>query len=195
VEFFLKFLENEEAGTIKGSGTGIGGLPPALCVGSKTAEAWEKAGGQVSLVPEQYTAQGILEMLAEDLSGQRFLVLRPREVTTPLGELIEARGGTVREVVLYRTVVPEEGAAALEAVLEEGVDVVTFASPSAVRGTKTLLGRSQEPGARSIFDIPALCIGPITANAARDTGFTNVHFPAEYTAAGMIDMLPELITK
>jgi uroporphyrinogen-III synthase len=46
---------------------------------------------------------------------------------------------------------------------------------------------------RNIFDIPALCIGPITANAARDAGFINVHFPAEYTAAGMVAMLSRLM--
>ena len=187
VEFFLKFLENEQ--------TSPAGLPPALCVGSKTARAWEKAGGKVGLVPERYTARGLLEMLGEDLSGQRFLILRPREVSTPLGELIEARGGTVRELALYCTVVPAEGAAELEKALADGLDVVTFASPSAVNGIRTLLGRSQEPGARSIFDIPAICIGPTTARAARDAGFTSVHFPAEHTTAGMIEMLPELVEK
>ncbi|MDF1536016.1 MAG: uroporphyrinogen-III synthase [bacterium] len=189
VEFFLKFLENERAG----SGAHIGDLPPAMCVGSKTALAWERAGGKVSLVPERYTAQGLLEMLPSDLSGQRFLLFRPREVTTPLGELIEARGGIVREVILYRTVVPEEGAAALKTALAEGLDVVTFASPSAVKGTVELLGKVEGEKWKKILDLPALCIGPTTAEAAREAGFTNIHFPAEHTGGGMVEMLTRLL--
>ncbi len=79
--------------------------------------------------------------------------------------------------------------------------MVTFASPSAVRGTIELFGkmpfdrlRTGKNGKwRNILDLPAICIGPVTANAARDAGFTNVHFPAEYTAAGMVAMLTEIV--
>ena len=187
VEFFLKFLENESVGV--GTGTAPAHFPPALCVGSKTARAWGNAGGKVGLVPEKYTAHGLLEMLPEDLSGQRFAVLRPREVTTALGELIQARGGAVKELILYRTVVPEEGAAELEEAMEAGLDVVTFASPSAVKGIISLESRIQNPGARSLFHIPAICIGPTTARAAEEAGFPEVYFPDEHTTDGMIDEL------
>jgi uroporphyrinogen-III synthase len=188
VEFFLKFLENEGAENKVVPAE----FPPALCVGSKTALAWKKAGGRVGLVPERYTAHGLLDMLEEDLSGQRFAVLRPREVTTPLGGLIEARGGVVNELILYRTVVPGEGAAELDQALEAGLDVITFASPSAVRGIISLESRIQNPESRSVLGIPAICIGPTTAEAAREAGFKNVHFPEEYTAEGMINKIVEL---
>ena len=188
VEFFLNFLENDPVGKT----TAVADLPPALCVGSRTASAWKKAGGSVGLVPDKYTAHGLLEMLEPELSGQRFAILRPREITTALGELIRARGGEVEEVILYRTVVPEQGAVELEAVMESGLDVLTFASPSAVKGIITLGARSQEPGARNLLGIQALCIGPTTAEAAREAGFTDVHYPAEHTAEGMIEMLIKL---
>jgi uroporphyrinogen-III synthase len=186
VEFFLKFLENDPVGAGTGSVPAPADLSPALCVGSKTALAWEKAGGKVGLVPENYTAHGLLDMLEEDLSGQRFVVLRPREVTTALGELIQARGGEVKELILYRTMVPEEGAAELQKAMKAGLDVVTFTSPSAVRGIITLESRIQNSESSRLLDIPAICIGPTTANAAEEEGFTEVYFPDEHTAEGMI---------
>jgi len=197
VEFFLKFLENDPVGAGTGPVPAPADLPPALCVGSKTAMAWKKAGGKVGLVPEKYTAHGLLDMLDEDLSGQRFVVLRPREVTTALGELIQARGGAVKELILYRTVVPEEGTADLQRAMEAGIDALTFASPSAVKGIIELSGKREEPlrqaqdgaGARSLLDLPAICIGPTTARAADEAGFLEVYFPDEHTTDGIIDEL------
>jgi uroporphyrinogen-III synthase len=189
VEFFLKFLENDPVGAGTGPVPAPADLPPALCVGSKTAMAWKKAGGKVGLVPEKYTAHGLLDMLDEDLSGQRFVVLRPREVTTALGELIQARGGAVKELILYRTVVPEEGTAELQRAMNAGIDVLTFASPSAVKGTIELSGKREEAGGSSILNLPAICIGPTTARAADEAGFLEVYVPDEHTADGIIDEL------
>jgi hypothetical protein len=40
-----------------------------------------------------------------------------------------------------------------------------------------------------ILDIPVVCIGPTTALAAEEAGFTEIYFPDEYTAEGMVDEL------
>ena len=42
---------------------------------------------------------------------------------------------------------------------------------------------------RRIFNIPAICIGPTTARAAEEAGFTEVYFPNEHTAEGMVNEL------
>jgi len=194
-------------GLLPGVGMGPWDLPPALCVGEKTAGAWEEAGGAVAAVPERFTADGLLGILGEDLSGRSFLIMRPEVVKTELGQEMKRRGAEVDEIVLYRTVPPEEGAEKLGEFLAAGKpDVILFASPSAVEGTVQLAvqssgsrvqgsGGPQHPelrtrkSGRGIFEIPAICIGPTTAQAAEEAGFTEVYFPDEHTGEGMVNEL------
>jgi uroporphyrinogen-III synthase len=168
---------------LSAEGRGPWDLPPALCVGEKTANAWEEAGGEVAAVPERYTVEDLLDVLGDDLAGRSFLIMRPEVVKTELGQEMSRRGAEVNEIVLYKTVPPEEGADDLgELMAGGGPDVVFFASPSAVEGIVDM-------SARSILKIPAVCIGPTTAKAAEEAGFTEVYFPDEHTAEGMVEEL------
>jgi uroporphyrinogen III methyltransferase/synthase len=187
-------------------------LPPALCVGEKTADAWEEAGGKVAAYPEHYTAEALLESLGDDIEGRSFLIFRPEVVKTQLGQTMKSLGAIVEEVVIYRTVPSEAGAQALKELVQEGKpDIIFFASPSAIDGILTMAGREDavqsprpdeqgETGAKgekpgkgnltdSILRIPVICIGPTTALAAEEAGFKEIYFPDEYTAEGMVDEL------
>ena len=62
--------------------------------------------------------------------------------------------------------------------LEKGVDLVTFTSPSAVRGFHRLV--EGPPIAR------AAVIGPVTASAARELGYDVVVEAEEFTVAGLV---------
>jgi len=190
---------------LPGKGMGPWDLPPALCVGEKTANAWEEAGGTVAVVPEQYTAEALLETLGEDLAGRSFLVMRPEVVKTELGQEMRRRGAEVEEIVIYRTAVPDEGEKDLRGLLVGGgVDVIFFASPSAIDGIVAMAGhRTQDAERRKedevqdqadsirdrILNIPAVCIGPTTAKAAEEAGFMEIYFPDEHTAEGMVGEL------
>jgi len=192
VAFTLQLLEHQ--------GIKPRDFPPALCVGEKTAGVWKGAGGRVGGVPEKYTAEALLDSLAEDLSGRSFLIMRPEVVKTELGQEMSRRGAAVDEIVIYQTVAPEEGAGALnELMAGGGPDVVFFASPSAIDGIISMAAQSPKPKdqrenrsadkGRSILGKPAICIGPTTARAAEEAGFTEVYFPDEHTAEGMVGEL------
>ena len=206
VAFTLQLLERE--------GINPQDLPPAMCVGEKTAGVWKDAGGRVEAVPEQYTAEALLGTLGEDLAGRSFLVMRPEVVKTELGQALSLRGAAVEEIVIYRTVAPEEGVQELRELLGEGgPDVVLFASPSAIEGIMEMAGRRAEGEGREvqgggrevqgegrraegeenindrILKIPAICIGPTTARAAEEAGFSEIYFPDEHTAEGMVNEL------
>jgi uroporphyrinogen-III synthase len=177
VVFFLQHL--------KVSGPAPQELPPALCVGPRTGDAWRKVGGNVESIPESYTAMGLLDALGEDLSGLSFLVLRPRDVETEVGALLRERGARADEVILYKTEAQVEGGDVISGLLKNGkLDVVLFASPSAIQGVLQMAG-----GPEKIRNVLALCIGPTTAQAAREAGLRRVVFPDKHTVDGMIDML------
>jgi uroporphyrinogen-III synthase len=158
--------------------------PPALCVGPRTAAAWEKAGGRVAGVPARFTGEELAALLP-DAEGMDLLILRPETVATDTAGLLRARGARVDEAVLYRTASGGAGGESLRSLLRAGgVQVLTALSPSAVAGLIELAG-----GTTLLLDLPLLCIGPRTAEAARAAGLTRVHFPSVHTVEGMIEEL------
>jgi uroporphyrinogen-III synthase len=178
------FIKQLETGYYK-----IDELPPAVCVGPVTAARWKSAGGQVELLPERFTAFDVARALGEDLAGNTYILFRPEVVKADLGALLRKRGAEVREVILYSTAINTEGAADLRSLLNRGfLDIITYASPSAVRGVAIMAG-----GAENLDDTIALCIGPTTAETAMRTGLSNIYHPEEHTVDGMIRMIPSLV--
>jgi uroporphyrinogen-III synthase len=182
--YFLDHLET--------AGLSPAGLPPAVCVGPRTAEAWRKAGGTVGVVPERYSAKELVGALGDDLPGRSFLVLRPERVKTELAALMREHGCLVDEIILYRTVIGGENAKRIAGLLDRGkLDAVLFASPSAVEGILLMTG-----GGEKIQSLLAVCIGPVTAETAVEGGLNRVVLPDDYTIEGMVKLLiaeaPEL---
>jgi len=174
------------------AGSSAAQAPPALCVGPKTAAAWEKAGGRVLGVPPRFTGEDLAALLPAP-AGMRLLVVRPEKVATDTSGLLRGRGAEVDEAVLYRTTVPRGPGGEeerLRILLSSGrVRVLTALSPSAVEGLVDLAG-----GTALLAGLPLLAIGPRTAEAARAAGLTRVHFPEAHTVEGMIEMLPGLVS-
>src|SRR5688572_25650327 len=84
--------------------------PPPACfavVGAATAAAAAREGWSVDLVPERYTAEGLVEAFAPlPLQGKRVLLPVAEAARSTLPEGLRARGADVDVVVAYRTVVP-----------------------------------------------------------------------------------------
>src|SRR5690606_8784111 len=101
---------------------------------------------------------------AEPLEGRRILYVRAEGARNVVPASLRARGAEVIEVVGYRTVPDEKGAAELlHRVDREGVDVITFTSSSAVETFATRIGVDRRG--------PIVAtIGPITSATARAVG-------------------------
>ena len=82
----------------------------------------------------------------------------------------------------YRTVAADPGAAELAA-LDGGLDAALFLSGSAVRAFAAL--------ARSLSGVMVGCIGPSTAEAARQAGMKVDVVPGEHTAEALVNALEE----
>ena len=99
---------------------------------------------------------------------------------------LRALGCTVDVVPAYRTVSGGDGAETLRAALERGeVDLVTFASASAVRGYVDAVGPAL---ARRV---PAVSIGPVTSEAIRGAGMS---VAAESTTASIDALAAAVVT-
>ncbi len=159
-------------------------------IGPKTAEALRRRGVEPAFVPPEYVAEAILPGLGE-VHGRRVLLLRALQARPTLTEMIAARGGEAHEVPVYDTVPAEPDPAGLAA-LRRGVDFITFTSPSTARNFVTL---TREAGLNPLA-LPrspqVVCIGPITAQAARDLGFAVAAVAKPYTAEGLVEAIHRL---
>ena len=140
-------------------------------VGRITSTRIRSYGLQVDLCPWQHTAADLAEQFAEiRMSGQRVLVPRGDIGRKTVTDALRAQGAQVREIVVYRTVKPSRISGETVARLNRSeVDMVVFLSPSAAKNCVELLKQCDMPELPRT--LPAACIGPTTAEAARNLGF------------------------
>lgn len=156
-------------------------------IGPATAAALQQRSITPDLIPEVYTAEGVLEAFdrqAGDLTAQRFLLPRADIARKTLTEGLLARGAQVEEIAAYQTV-PITGET-----LPPFADIVTFTSASTVQGYANCLG-SHAP-AEFLKNSQVICIGPITATAARQLGVPVTAVAETYTIEGIIEVLKTL---
>jgi uroporphyrinogen III methyltransferase/synthase len=145
-----------------------------------------------AVVPREYRAEGLLEALAgEDLRGRRVLLPRAAGARAVLPETLTARGATVDEVIAYRAVAPGDAdVAGLRAALAAGdIDAVTFTSSSTVRHFVELVGPDVVATLCGARRPVVACIGPVTAETAREAGLAVDVCPADYTAPALAEAL------
>jgi uroporphyrinogen III methyltransferase/synthase len=162
----------------------IGAIGPAT---ARALEAWHL---RPDLVPAEYVAEALLEALG-NVAGQRILLPRTDIARPALADGLRLRGAEVVEVTAYRTVVrPPDAAALRQALVEERPDAITFTSSSTVRGFVASLAASGlgDP-AEVLRGIAIACIGPITAQTAREHGLEPALAAREYTMNGLIAAL------
>ncbi len=163
----------------------LGGVKVAA-IGEKTAKRLKDRGVRSDLVPALYVGEEIARALEEAAQPHdRILLFRAQEARDVLPTMLEEAGLACDVVAAYKTVAardPDFGEKVARA------DAVTFASASGVAGFVSLLGG----GARAIEAArgkAVACIGPVTAQAARDAGLRVDAVAGVYTSGGLIDAL------
>ena len=156
-------------------------------VGPKTAEALKAHGVIAEFVPQEYVAEAILPGLG-DLVGKWVLLPRAEIARPELPEAICNAGGVPHEITVYKTVPAKPELEGLVA-LHSGVDVITFTSQSTVQNFIAIArNHGLDP-----FNLPGdprfACIGPITEQAAREAGLSNLIVAKEYTTDGLLQVL------
>lgn len=162
------------------------GMAKLAAIGPATAEAIRGRGLRVDVVPEEYVAESLFAALQAfgPLAGARVLLARAAVARDVLPNALREAGAVVDVVEAYRTVVPEGAAATVRHLLENPDRVlVTFTSSSTVTNFKSLAAGTGFSG------VQAACIGPITAAAARDSGFSVVVEATTFTTAGLVEAI------
>jgi uroporphyrinogen III methyltransferase/synthase len=162
-------------------------------VGPATAERLAKYGLKVDLIPAEYRAEALVESMRHigAVEGARVLLPRADIGREVLADDLRRQGADVTEVVAYRTVVaePERDSEPdiYRMLLEKRIDVVTFASPSAVRNFVRVLGA--EPAADLLRATIVACIGPVTNEACLQSNIPTTIMPVQYTVPALVNAI------
>ncbi len=157
-------------------------------IGPATASALQAHDVTVTLIPDEYVAEGIIESIGA-VQGQRILLPRADLAREALAVELRQRGAIVDEITAYRTLPAQPDPAGLLE-LQRGVDVITFTSSSTVRNFVALVGQDSIPPSTIVA-----CIGPITANTARELGLRVDVQATYYTMDGLVAALVDHFEK
>ncbi|HEV3474303.1 MAG TPA: uroporphyrinogen-III synthase [Actinomycetota bacterium] len=147
-------------------------------VGDGTADALRVNEAAPDLVPERFTTAALGESFPRG-SGD-VLLARADRAAPDLEDVLRSKGWTPVRVDAYRTHLAESLPDGVRRALDDGgVDAVTFTSASTVEGFVRAAGDVKLP--------PAVCIGPVTTDAARAAGFDVVAVAEPHTVDGLID--------
>ncbi|MCH7616355.1 MAG: uroporphyrinogen-III C-methyltransferase [Chloroflexi bacterium] len=166
-----------------------------FAIGPATADALRSHGITADVVPDEYVAEAVVEAMRPHVSeGDGVLLPRAESARAELVTGLEALGATVDEITVYRAAVPSGPDPKVLAAIREGrIDIVTFTSSSTVRNLLAILG--SDAAALKGESRPLIaCIGPITADTARENGLTVDVMASEYTVEGLVEALAAHLT-
>lgn len=155
-----------------------------VAIGPKTADELKKLGFSNVIVPSEYVAEAVLEVVG-DVSGKKVLIPRAKVARDVLPVELERRGANVDVLVVYETVVSRPK---VSIDLIKDADVLTFTSPSTFKAFCEIVGEALNEIMEKLI---IASIGPITSKAISSAGYT-VHVEAsEYTVNGLVKAIKD----
>ncbi len=160
-------------------------------IGAETARALQQRGLVADVVPEVYTSEALANaLLRSDVRGQRILLARAARGSREIRQRLRDAGATVDDLALYDTITPNPDPMGWEH-LRHGVDVVTLTSPSTAQGLAAMINASSD--VCDLDSLQTVCIGPVTAEAARALGFRVAAIAEVHNMAGLINAVQEFV--
>lgn len=163
--------------------------PKIGVIGPRTAEVLTDLSITVDFMPAEFVAESVVAQFPDDPKGKRILILRAAEARELLPEKLQEKGAQVDVVHAYRTVAEKSHSEPVCDLLASGeISFVTFTSSSTVTNFLKLIGDISISK-----DTRIACIGPITAQTARENGLQPDIVAEEYTAGGLVRAIVEYI--
>jgi uroporphyrinogen-III synthase len=154
-------------------------------IGPATRREIEKQGLRVTVMPEKYIAESVVEALQGKTEGKRVLLVRAKIARDVLPNELRKAGAKVDVVEAYETHVPAGSKIKLNKLFANNSarpDVVTFTSSSTATNFLDLLEKEHYHALREIW---LASIGPVTSTSLRNAGFKPNIEAVDYTMEGL----------
>ncbi|MCL4871610.1 MAG: uroporphyrinogen-III synthase [Anaerolineae bacterium] len=177
VTFFL--TDEEMVARLAAASTQIAAVGPA------TAHALTNLGLSVQFIPESFTGEWLAVQLG-GVHGQKILLPRSRLGRQEIVIQLRAQRASVTDLPVYDTIAAQPSSQVRQQ-LAQGVDMITFTSPSTVQNFCQMVPEWPQLLSRA----RVVCIGPVTAAAATRLGLTVSITALEHTAEGLIQAIKQ----
>ncbi len=169
------------------------GALKVAAIGEATAAAAHKQGLPVTLIPGAYVAEAMVEALAKQAKGQKFLLARAEVARDVIVDALRGIGAKVDVVDAYRNVMPEAAPRLLREAMKDRIDAATFTSSSSVTH---LAEAARAAGIDFPFaGVAAISIGPITSKTLREFSWEPAAEASPHTIPGLIAAVAEWLTR
>lgn len=184
VRFFMQRLKHS------GAGGRLKAMPKICAIGPATAKDVKAFGYEVTLVPEQYVAESVVDALQKfsglrSVAGQHILIPRAEDARELLPAALAASGAQVDVVPCYRNVRAEPDADLIRQIQTTTLDLIVFTSSSTVRNMVDIVG--PEDGKRMLLESVVAVLGPITGHTAESFGKRAEIIPRTSTIESLIE--------
>ena len=158
------------------------------CIGPATATNLRSQGINPDLMPTSAVAESLLDaFVSQDMTDKNVLIPKADIGRDTVSTGLSAAGANVREVIAYRTVLPEGSEDLAVDAIAQGIDVAAFTSSSTVKNLARLLGGNLG----GLNDAMIACIGPITAATAGELGLSVDIVASEHTIDGLVNAMED----
>ena len=165
-------------------------------IGHKTKEMVRKYGLATDLIPDNYTAEGLLEAFErENIKNKLIGLPRTLAARDTLPEGLEKMGADVILAESYKSMLPFDKVRIeilIAKILNSEIDAITFTSPLTVQNLFKVAIDEEIPELvnKLSTNILTVAIGPITHKILEELGVDAI-YPKVYTVKDMMDLLFE----
>lgn len=167
-------------------------------IGNKTGKMVEKQGLSVDLMPEDFTAEGLIEEFKKNnITDKTIGIPRTASARPVLPEELEKLGNTVILAEAYKSLFPMDEKAVEELIQKienKEIDAITFTSPLTVENFFTIADDKQKIAELLNENLLVVSIGPITARVLDKYEVKNI-YPNTYTVPDMMELLFETLNE
>jgi uroporphyrinogen-III synthase len=160
-------------------------------VGPATADALARLGAHDVVLPETASARSLAELLMAEPAAEAIIPGGSRALGTVPEKLAEA-GWSVHTGVVYETRAVHPVPASMTGSIASDFSAVVFRSPSSVHAFVDGLA-SVGLGTADVTQLPTICAGQTTAQAAEDAGLSVASVPSRPSADAIADAAAHLL--
>jgi len=161
-------------------------------IGNKTGKLLENHGLSVDLIPQEFTAEGLIEEFKKrEITGQTIGIPRTSSARQVLPNGLEELGNEVIIAEAYKSLFPMDEDAVtnlIQKIENKEIDAITFTSPLTARNFFEIAENKQKIINLINDNLLTVCIGPITAKIL-DIYNIKYIYPDNYTVPDMMELL------
>ena len=161
-------------------------------IGNKTGKLAEKNGMTVDLMPEDFTAEGLIEEFKKrGITDKVIGIPRTASARPVLPEELEKLGNEIILAEAYKSLFPMDEDAVKDLISKienREIDAITFTSPLTVENFFEIVDDKQKIAKLLSENLLTVCIGPITAKVLEKYDIDHI-YPDTYTVPDMMELL------